>query len=60
MEHARSSVRFENDIGLSLDMEKAYERIHPTYLNQGLTRREFPESTRPCIHNLFFGTNMCI
>lgn len=58
MEHAASTRA--NDIGLSLDMEKAYDRVHPDYLERCLQRWGFPTEIVRCIRALFFGTTLRI
>ena len=49
-----------SEIGLLLDQEKAYDRVHPNYLAKTLEHFGFPESLRKAILNLFFGTNIRI
>lgn len=56
MAHARSSD--SSAIGLLLDQEKAYDRVHPEYLNRVLKHFGFPAGTIQCISNLFFKTNL--
>ncbi|KAG0863077.1 hypothetical protein G6F15_013364 [Rhizopus arrhizus] len=43
-------------VGLLLDQEKAYDRVHPDYLRQVLTRIGIPDSFVDSICRLFFGT----
>ncbi|KAG1136397.1 hypothetical protein G6F37_012055 [Rhizopus arrhizus] len=47
-------------VGLLLDQEKAYDRIHPGYLAACLDRFGFPEELISCISSLFFNTSLCI
>ncbi|KAG1435288.1 hypothetical protein G6F55_014371 [Rhizopus delemar] len=56
MEHARLSN--SSAIGLLLDQEKAYDRIHPDYLRQVLQRFAFPDSIINSISSLFFSTEL--
>lgn len=56
MAHARSSD--SKAIGLLLDQEKAYDRVHPEYLRRVLQHFRFPVGIIRCISNLFFQTNL--
>lgn len=47
-------------IALLLDQEKAYDRVHPKYLQACLEHFGFPSSLIHCIQTLFFGTSLCI
>lgn len=47
-------------VGLLLDQEKAYDRVHPAYLQACLRRFGFPESFISCISTLFFQTSLCV
>ncbi|KAG2228473.1 hypothetical protein INT48_003130, partial [Thamnidium elegans] len=58
MDYASSSG--STAIGLLLDQEKAYDRVHPEYLRRVLGQFGFPTSTITCIMNLFFKTNLQI
>jgi len=51
--HHRSS-----SIGLLLDQEKAYDRIHPIYLRHVLNAFNVPASISHCIISLFFSTGI--
>jgi hypothetical protein len=42
-------------IGLLLDQEKAYDRVHPQYLLKVLDAFGFSSRFTQCISNLFFG-----
>ncbi|KAG1278926.1 hypothetical protein G6F66_011976 [Rhizopus arrhizus] len=48
------------DIALLLDQEKAYDRVHPTYLRACLLRFGFPTQFVECITSLFFNTSLCV
>lgn len=41
-------------VGILLDQEKAYDRVHPLYLRRVLERFHFPTATIDCIQKLFF------
>lgn len=56
MDHAKLAQ--SSAIGISLDMEKAYNRVHPRYLERCLQQWGFPRSTIHWIDKLFFGTNI--
>ncbi|KAG0934661.1 hypothetical protein G6F30_009715 [Rhizopus arrhizus] len=56
MDHARSSN--SDALGLLLDQEKAYDRVHPDYLRQVLLRFGFPQTFVDSILGLFFGTQL--
>ncbi|KAG0735766.1 hypothetical protein G6F33_012486 [Rhizopus arrhizus] len=45
-------------LGLLLDQEKAYDRVHPDYLQQVLTHFGFPPSFVQSVLGLFFGTQL--
>ncbi|KAG1325302.1 hypothetical protein G6F62_008624 [Rhizopus arrhizus] len=47
-------------IALLLDQEKAYDRVHPTYLRTCLLRFGFPTQFVECITSLFFNTSLCV
>ena len=47
-------------IGLLLDQEKAYDRVHPSYLRSCLSHFGFPAPFVDCITQLFFGTTLCV
>lgn len=47
-------------IALLLDQEKAYDRVHPAYLQACLDRFGFPADWSATITRLFFGTSFCI
>ncbi|KAG0769000.1 hypothetical protein G6F33_004027 [Rhizopus arrhizus] len=45
-------------LGLLLDQEKAYDRVHPDYLQQVLTHFGFPPSFVQSVLGLFFSTQL--
>jgi hypothetical protein len=47
-------------IGLLLDQEKAYDRVHPAYLSAIMTRFGIPGTMIVSITNLFFSTQIQI
>ena len=58
MEHARRTQR--DDIVVLLDQEKAYDRVHPSYLRRTLLHMNFPLSLVDCLMRLFFGNRVKI
>lgn len=58
MEHA--VISGSTSIGLLLDQEKAYDRVHPEYLRAVLLRFGYPLSLVNCIDKLFFGNQLHI
>ncbi|KAG1135747.1 hypothetical protein G6F37_012566 [Rhizopus arrhizus] len=56
----QAHVERRPEIGLLLDQEKAYDRVHPTYLCQTMLSFGFPESFVHSIGNLFFGNEVRI
>jgi hypothetical protein len=58
MEHARRCNR--NDIALLLDQEKAYDRVHPSYLRAVMRKFGFPLVLVNSIIGLFFGNRVRI
>ncbi|KAG2216709.1 hypothetical protein INT45_013632 [Circinella minor] len=58
MENAQQHNK--NDIGITLDQNKAYNCIHPSYLTCTLKKFGFPESIIHSIAKLFFNTHIRI
>jgi hypothetical protein len=59
IDHARQFLPdFEQreDIGLLIDQEKAYDKVHPGYLHRVLKHYGFQDSLIHCIEQLFFKT----
>ncbi|KAG1040050.1 hypothetical protein G6F43_012369 [Rhizopus delemar] len=56
MEHARKDNRQE--IALLLDQEKAYDRVHPSYLRSVLLKFGFPTVLVNSLIRLFFGNRV--
>ncbi|EIE86810.1 hypothetical protein RO3G_11521 [Rhizopus delemar RA 99-880] len=54
----QASVRQSDEVGLLCDQEKAYDRVHPTYLRAVLHRFQFPAVFVDSILGLFYGTSM--
>ncbi|KAF9140909.1 hypothetical protein BGX20_007453, partial [Mortierella sp. AD010] len=44
--------------GILLDQEKAYDRVHPSYLRAVMEHMEFPVQFTDSIFRLFFSTNI--
>lgn len=51
---------FEEYVGIMLDNNKAYDRVHPHYLTQVLLKFGFPFEFVRCIQNLFFDNEIYI
>ncbi|KAG1029226.1 hypothetical protein G6F43_014018 [Rhizopus delemar] len=51
----QAHVQRRPEIGLLLDQEKAYDRVHPMYLRQVMLAFGFPPSLVHSLENLFFG-----
>ncbi|KAG1137120.1 hypothetical protein G6F37_011489 [Rhizopus arrhizus] len=47
-------------VGLLLDQEKAYDRVHPGYLQQVMSTMDLPDRFINCIQRLFFGNRVSI
>ena len=47
-------------IALGIDMEKAYDRVHPQYLRSIFTLFGFPDTLANNLSSLFFNTSLCI
>ncbi|KAG1468664.1 hypothetical protein G6F56_003702 [Rhizopus delemar] len=54
----QAHVERRREIGLLLDQEKAYDRVHPTYLRKAMDAFRFPESFVHSFGNLFFGNEV--
>ncbi|KAG1039990.1 hypothetical protein G6F43_012387 [Rhizopus delemar] len=54
----QASFRSSHEVGLLCDQEKAYDRVHPTYLRSVLLAFGLPESFVSTICTLFFSTTM--
>jgi hypothetical protein len=55
-----ANQQHSTSIGLLLDQEKAYDRVHPTYLSTIMTRFGIPATMITSITNLFFSTQIQI
>jgi len=44
--------------GILLDQEKAYDRVHPTYLRAVMDTMDFPKAFTDSIFSLFFSTKI--
>ncbi|KAG0975382.1 hypothetical protein G6F28_012939 [Rhizopus arrhizus] len=51
----QAHVQKRPEIGLLLDQEKAYDRVHPMYLRQTMLAFGFPPSLVHSLESLFFG-----
>jgi hypothetical protein len=58
MDHAKNTESAA--IGLLLDQEKAYDRVHSFYLSRVLCHFGFPTSIVSCIKSLYFQTSLRI
>lgn len=47
-------------VGLLLDQEKAYDRVHPVYLGKVMAALGFPSTSIKCLTSLFFGNQVTI
>ncbi len=52
--------RSKGHVGIMLDQEKAYDRVHPAYLKAVLTHFRFPRAFVRCITLLFFSTEITL
>ncbi|KAG1038378.1 hypothetical protein G6F43_012697 [Rhizopus delemar] len=55
-----ASIRKSSAVGLLLDQEKAYDRVHPSYLSQVMIRFGVPPPLVITIIGLFFSINISI
>ncbi|KAK4521393.1 uncharacterized protein ATC70_012008 [Mucor velutinosus] len=55
-----ATTNHSSTIALLLDQEKAYDRIHPEYLQHIMLQFGIPQSLTHCIISLFFSTNIQI
>jgi hypothetical protein len=55
-----ATTTHSSTITLLLDQEKAYDRIHPEYLQHIMLQFGIPQSLTHCIISLFFSTNIQI
>ncbi|KAG1130457.1 hypothetical protein G6F37_014146 [Rhizopus arrhizus] len=53
-----ASISRSSAVGMLLDQEKAYDRVHPDYLSQVLSRFGVPPQLNNSIMNLFFSTQI--
>jgi hypothetical protein len=60
MAHARATDSAGTNVGVLLDQEKAYDRIHRTYLERVLTAFGFPSTLTDSLTTLFFNTQIHI
>ncbi|KAG1047010.1 hypothetical protein G6F43_010524 [Rhizopus delemar] len=56
----QASLRNSDKVDLLCDQEKAYDRVHPTYLQAVLNCYGFPYKFTSAITNLFYNTSMCV
>lgn len=52
--------RSQGLVGIMLDQEKAYDRVHPGYLTAVLEHFQFPRAFVRCINLLFFSTEITL
>ena len=60
MSHFRSVATDVPAVAVLLDQEKAYDRVHPRYLELVMLRFGFPSSLVSCLGSLFFGTKISV
>lgn len=60
MAHFRSVAKDVPAVAVLLDQEKAYDRVHPRYLELVMLRFGFPSSLVSCLGSLFFGTKISV
>jgi hypothetical protein len=60
MAHARATDSAGTNVGVLLDQEKAYDRIHRIYLERVLTAFGFPSTLTDSLTTLFFNTQIHI
>ncbi|CDS11845.1 hypothetical protein LRAMOSA11489 [Lichtheimia ramosa] len=58
MSNARTACASKQQVAIFLDQEKAYDRVHPDYLQRVLLHFGFPDSLVTSLCKLFFGTRI--
>ena len=57
---ADAALHEDKGVGLLLDQEKAYDRVHPEYLTKVLLRFGFPNTLVQTLRNLFLNTRIAV
>lgn len=56
----QASLRNSDEVSLLCDQGKAYDRVHPTYLQTFLNCYGFPSKFTSAITSLFCSTSICV